>query len=315
MGTKEDVLKILINNADNFISGETLAKKLSKSRAAVWKAIKALQRQGYVIDAVTNKGYRLNEQNDIITQKSLKEFINFDADILYYPIIDSTNNEAKRLVSNGSNRPMLIVAEEQTNGRGRQGKSFYSPPLTGIYMTLVTHPMSKLTNAVTATTAASVAVCKAVEELTDLKPKIKWVNDVYLDGKKICGILTEAITDFETQTVSSVVIGIGMNIKTIHFPDEVENAASLNVNISRVKLIAQIANNLTRILCCDYGEFIDYYISHSMIIGEKINFIKGSKITPATAIDIDSTGGLVVELENGEITTLRSGEISIRKRN
>lgn len=315
MGTKEDVLKILINNADNFISGETLAKKLSKSRAAVWKAIKALQKQGYVIDAVTNKGYRLNEQNDIITQKSLKEFINFDADILYYPIIDSTNNEAKRLVSNGSNRPMLIVAEEQTNGRGRQGKSFYSPPLTGIYMTLVTHPMSKLTNAVTATTAASVAVCKAVEELTDLKPKIKWVNDVYLDDKKICGILTEAITDFETQTVSSVVIGIGMNIKTIHFPDEVENAASLNVNISRVKLIAQIANNLNRILCCDYGEFIDYYISHSMIIGEKINFIKGSKITPATAIDIDSTGGLVVELENGKIATLRSGEISIRKRN
>lgn len=315
MSTKEDVLKVLINNADNFISGETLAKKLSKSRAAVWKAIKALQKQGYVIDAVTNKGYRLNEQNDIITEKSLKEFINFDADILYYPIIDSTNNEAKRLVSNGSNRPMLIVAEEQTNGRGRQGKSFYSPPLTGIYMTLVTHPMSKLTNAVTATTAASVAVCKAVEELTDLKPKIKWVNDVYLDDKKICGILTEAITDFETQTVSSVVIGIGMNIKTIHFPDEVENAASLNVNISRVKLIAQIANNLNRILCCDYGEFIDYYISHSMIIGEKINFIKGSKITPATAIDIDSTGGLVVELENGEITTLRSGEISIRKRN
>lgn len=315
MGTKEDVLKILINNADSFISGEALAKQLSLSRAAVWKAIKGLQKQGYTIDAVTNRGYRLNEQNDIITEKSLKKFLDFDADVLYYPVIDSTNNEAKRLVNDGSGKPMLLVAEEQTNGRGRQGKSFYSPPLTGIYMTLVTHPMSRLANAVTATTAASVAVCRAVEELTQLKPKIKWVNDVYLDGKKICGILTEAITDFETQTVSSVIIGIGMNIKTIDFPSEVENAASLNVNISRVKLIACIANHLNRILCCDYSEFITYYRSHSMIIGEQIHFIKNAKVTPATAMDIDDTGGLVVRLENGEITTLRSGEISIRRRN
>lgn len=315
MGTKEDVLKILINNADSFISGEALAKQLSLSRAAVWKAIKGLQKQGYTIDAVTNRGYRLNEQNDIITEKSLKKFLDFDADVLYYPVIDSTNNEAKRLVNDGSGKPMLLVAEEQTNGRGRQGKSFYSPPLTGIYMTLVTHPMSRLANAVTATTAASVAVCRAVEELTQLKPKIKWVNDVYLDGKKICGILTEAITDFETQTVSSVIIGIGMNIKTIDFPSEVENAASLNVNISRVKLIACIANHLNRILCCDYSEFITYYRSHSMIIGEQIHFIKNTKVTPATAMDIDDTGGLVVRLENGEITTLRSGEISIRRRN
>lgn len=315
MGTKEDVLKILINNADSFISGEALAKQLSLSRAAVWKAIKGLQKQGYTIDAVTNRGYRLNEQNDIITEKSLKKFLDFDADVLYYPVIDSTNNEAKRLANDGSGKPMLLVAEEQTNGRGRQGKSFYSPPLTGIYMTLVTHPMSRLANAVTATTAASVAVCRAVEELTQLKPKIKWVNDVYLDGKKICGILTEAITDFETQTVSSVIIGIGMNIKTIDFPSEVENAASLNVNISRVKLIACIANHLNRILCCDYSEFITYYRSHSMIIGEQIHFIKNAKVTPATAMDIDDTGGLVVRLENGEITTLRSGEISIRRRN
>lgn len=315
MSTKDDVLKILINNADDYISGEMLAKKLNKSRASVWKAIKALQKQGYCIDAVTNKGYCLNNENNIITEKSLKEFLDFDADVLYYPVIDSTNNEAKRLITSDNSKPMLIVAEEQTNGRGRQGKSFYSPPLTGIYMTVVTHPMVKLTNAVTATTAASVAVCKAVEQLTDLKPKIKWVNDVYLDGKKICGILTEAVTDFETQTVSSVIIGIGMNIKTIDFPSDVENAASLNVSISRVKLIAQIANNLNRILCHDYSEFIDYYISHSMIIGEKINFIKDSKVTPAKAIGIDSTGGLVVELENGETITLRSGEISIRKIN
>ena len=234
--------------------------------------------------------------------------------MLYYPSIDSTNNQAKRLVSDGARRTMLIICDEQTNGRGRQGKSFYSPALTGIYMSFVTHPMAPLKNAVTATTAAAVAVCRAVERLTDKQPKIKWVNDVYLGDKKICGILTEAVTDFETQTVTSVIIGIGMNIKTIDFPADVENAASLNANVKRADLIAAITDELYKINHSGYQDFISYYRSHSMIIGERIQFIQNNVVTPATALAIDEKGGLVVETEKGERLTLRSGEISIRKR-
>ena len=174
--------------------------------------------------------------------------------------------------------------------------------------------MTALQNAVTATTAAAVAVCKAIEELTDKKPKIKWVNDVYLGDKKICGILTEAVTDFETQTVTSVIIGIGMNIKTIDFPSDVENAASLGANVRRADLIAAIARELHAINNSKYNEFIDYYRTHSLIIDKKINFIQNERVTPATAVAIDETGGLVVELESGEQTVLRSGEISIRRR-
>lgn len=313
MSLKNDILLCLEKERD-YISGEMLANKFGKSRAAVWKSIKALQNEGYKIDAITNKGYLLTNENDIITVDAIKSHLKEDIDVLYFSSIDSTNNEAKRMLASGFDKCALLVGEEQTAGRGRQGKSFYSPALTGIYMTLITHPMQKLQNAVTATTAASVAVCKAIENITDKKPQIKWVNDVYLDGKKICGILTEAITDFETQIVSSVVIGIGMNINTVKFPNDVENASSLNANVNRSRLIAEITNELHNIVGSEYSTFIDYYRSHSMIIGKNINFIRDSKVTPAKVVSIDEEGGLEVMLQNGETEVLRSGEISIRKR-
>lgn len=314
MSTKNEVLRLLIAKSDEYISGEQIAKALSVSRAAVWKAIKVLRAEGFIIDAVTNKGYRLGADNDIITPELLRAQLKSDLEVHCYPTLDSTNNEAKRLLGAGRTDRLLIVADEQTSGRGRQGKSFYSPALTGVYFTLVLHPMTALSSAVSATTAAAVAVCRAVEKMTDKKPKIKWVNDVYLDGRKICGILTEAVTDFETQTVTSVIIGIGMNIKTVNFPDDVENAASLGVDIRRCELIAKIADELCDIAEKPPSEFIEYYRSHSMLIGEKINFIRNGAVTPAVATAIDENGGLTVRLENGETTTLTSGEISIRVR-
>lgn len=314
MSTKEEVLNYLISNSNGYISGEGLAQKLGKTRASVWKAIKSLQADGYSIDAITNKGYRLNDKNDILNAEIISSKLESDLKVIYYPSIDSTNTEAKRLIVNGESSDMLLVADEQTAGRGRQGKSFYSPALTGIYMTLVTHPMKELESVVGATTATAVAVCRAIEKTTDKKPKIKWVNDVYLNGQKICGILTEAITDFETQTVTSIVIGVGMNIKTVDFPADVKNAGSLDSNVKRADLICAIADELIKINSNPWEDVLEYYRKHSMIVGEKINFIQNGKVTPATAVSIDEKGGLTVQLENGEITTLRSGEISVRRR-
>ncbi len=313
MSTKNEVLKLLVSKSNEYISGEMIAKKLDVSRAAVWKAIKALRADGYVIDAVTNRGYILGSENDIITPELISAHLKNDVEVICFSTIDSTNNEAKRLVSSGKTNRFLVTSDEQTNGRGRQGKSFYSPALTGVYLSLVLHPMKSLGSTVTITTAAAVAVCRAVEKLTDKKPQIKWVNDVYLDGKKICGILTEAVTDFETQTVTSVVIGVGMNIKTVNFPSDVENAASLGADVKRCELIAAIADELCKIADAPMAEFIDYYRTHSIILGEKINFIRDRKVTAATAVSIDENGGLTVRLENGELTTLTSGEISIRR--
>lgn len=312
MPLKEDILYELLNNRD-FISGQELADKFGKSRAAVWKAIKALIAEGYSIDAVTNRGYMLTENNNLISAQSIRANMENDVGVYYYSTTDSTNNCCKRILADGKQGEFLVAADKQTAGRGRQGKSFYSPALTGIYFSLVIRPHTSLHNAVTATTAAAVAVCRAIEKLTDKKPKIKWVNDVYLDGKKICGILTEAMSNFEDGTVDSVIIGIGVNINTSDFPDNVKGAGCLDVNISRSRLIGAIADELLNIAGGDYKSFIDYYRSHSLVIGEKIKFIQNGRVTPALAVAIDETGGLEVELENGEHTTLRSGEISIRK--
>lgn len=309
---KNDILYELLNSND-YISGQYLAEKFGKSRAAVWKAIKALIAEGYDIAAVTNKGYKLTENNDLISEQSIKSYLKHNIDVIYYPSVDSTNNCCKRFLADGREGIFLVTADEQTAGRGRQGKSFYSPPLTGIYFSVVIRPHTSLHNAVTATTAAAVSVCRAIEKITDKNPKIKWVNDVYLDNKKICGILTEAITNFEDGTVDSVIVGIGINIKTTCFPDDVTAAGNLNTDISRSRLIAAVTDELLEIASNGYKSFIDYYRSHSLVIGEKIKFIQNAKVTPALAVAIDETGGLEVELENGEHTVLRSGEISIRK--
>ncbi|MCH5321659.1 MAG: biotin--[acetyl-CoA-carboxylase] ligase [Eubacterium sp.] len=312
MSLKNDILFELLKR-ENYISGQELAEKFGKSRAAVWKAVQNLIKDGYEIDAVTNKGYRLTENNDTISARKIKLNLKEKIDVFYYPSVDSTNNCCKRLLADSKQGVFLVTADSQTAGRGRQGKSFYSPALTGVYFSLVIRPHSSLQNAVTATTAAAVAVCRAIEKLTDRKPKIKWVNDVYLDGKKICGILTEAITNFEEGTVDSVIIGIGINIKTIDFPDDVENAGTLGEKISRSRLIAEVTNELLSIAESDYNSFIDYYRSHSFVIGEQIKIIQNGRVTPATAVAIDETGGLEVELDSGEHKVLRSGEISIRK--
>lgn len=315
MALKEEVLKYLSDNSSEYISGEELAHSLGKSRTAVWKAIKSLQADGYRIDAVTNRGYMLDADNDLLNAQEIKKSLSFDCRVEYYKTLDSTNNVAKRIIAEGEADVLLVVGEEQTAGRGRQGKSFYSPGGTGIYMSLVVHPMIELQNAVTATTAAAVAVCRAIESLTDKKPMIKWVNDVYLDGKKICGILTEAVTDFETQTVSSIIIGIGINLTTKDFPRDVQNASCLNADVKRAELIGAVANELNRIVNSGYGEFMEYYRAHSLVVGEDIVFIKNGVSTSARAVGIDDFGGLEVELADGTHYTLRSGEITVRKIN
>jgi BirA family biotin operon repressor/biotin-[acetyl-CoA-carboxylase] ligase len=254
----------------------------------------------------------MQKASDLLNEKILQDMLSANVEVIYYPSIDSTNTQAKRLIKDGKSGSFLVVADEQTNGRGRQGKSFYSPKDTGIYMSYVFHPKKAFENVIASTTAAAVAVCRALENLTDLNPKIKWVNDIYIENKKVCGILCETVSDIETNTVNSVIIGIGVNISTEDFPSDIENAASLGKEIGRAELIAEITRQLEAVVSKDFCEFIDYYRSRSMIIGKEISFIQNGVATKATALEIENNGGLVVELENKEIKTLRSGEISIR---
>ena len=224
MTVKQSVLRALGEARGASVSGEVLAQSLGVSRAAVWKAIKSLQGEGYRISAGTNRGYRLEEYPDLLTAEGISAMLPLELaqlDLRVFDEIDSTNLEAKRLAMTGLSR-CAVIADRQTAGRGRLGRSFYSPPGCGIYTSLLLRPRpDQLADVTLLTTAAGVAVCRALEKAAGVQAEIKWVNDLYLNGKKICGILTEGVTDFESGMIESIVIGYGVNFRDdAHLPEE-----------------------------------------------------------------------------------------------
>ena len=313
MKTREEILERLRAAGEDGVSGQVLAEGLGVSRTAVWKAIRSLKAEGYEIKGAQNRGYVLRRDRDPLSEAALSTLLP-GLEISVLPTVDSTNNEAKRRIAAGMDRPFLVTAEEQTAGRGRQGKSFYSPPGAGIYFTLVVHPGIPVGDAVSVTTMSSVAVCRAVRRLTDLRPEIKWVNDLYWNGKKCCGILVEAVTDFETGITTSLLIGIGVNLTTKDFPDDLPNATALPVTgVSRNRLMAEIVRELLQ-ETADLRErsYLADYRAWSCVLGKRIDYYRSGEKKTATAVEIADNGGLVVEDDNGMRTTLESGEITVR---
>ena len=240
----------------------------------------------------------------------------FDNTIIVMDEVDSTNLELKRLAQGGANDGTVVIAEHQTSGRGRLGRSFFSPAGSGIYMSVLIKPSFEEEKAVLVTTAVSVAVCRAIERVSGKNPLIKWVNDLYLNNKKICGILTEAIRDAKSGRIEYIVIGIGINCAETDFPDDIKNIAGSICEreecFSRNELIAEIIKEINILGdFADNKDFIDEYRRRSLVIGKEIRIL-GKTEEKATAIDIDENGGLVVKLSNGETKILSSGEISIR---
>ena len=230
MSLKHDILLQLESAGERFLSGQELAARFGVTRAAVWKAVNALREEGAEIESVTNRGYRLAARPDLLSAEEIRSLLlpRFaETEIAIFDRLDSPNNEGKRRLANGLQKPLLVIAAEQTEGRGRMGRSFYSPADTGLYMSLALYAPEGFSGAVYTTTAAAVATARALETLSSLPVQIKWVNDLYLDGRKICGILTEAVTDFESGLVSGLVIGIGVNLRTPdgEFPEDIQKIA------------------------------------------------------------------------------------------
>lgn len=331
MSTKLTLLEVLNENTNTYLSGQQLADKLGISRNAVWKAMKKLQAQGYHIESKAATGYRLLEQTDIITADYLRENITRPCRYLLYDVTDSTNRVGRELDSiKCREMPCVIVANEQTKGCGRLGRSFYSPPGSGLYMTITFCPDFGLDKAMLITTIAAVAVCRAIEQVTGLYPKIKWVNDIYLNGKKLCGIMTEAQSSVETGTIEKIILGIGINCFTGSFPEELSDIATCledaPKDFSRGQLAAEIVNQFfDAIEEGDTAPLLREYKAKSFILGERITIYntnsgtspdRNTKGIKARAIDIDENGGLVIEYLEGlrmrEMDTLTTGEVSIR---
>ena len=196
--TKERLLTLLETRRGSFLSGEEAARELAVSRAAVCKAVKALRQAGYPIDAVTNRGYRLSEQGDVLSAQGIAKYLNPELRPLVEKTLDSTNAAVRRLAEQGAPEGTVVLAGSQTQGRGRYGRTFYSPEDTGVYLSLLLRPAGDPQQTVLLTAAAAAAMCQAMEALGVENPGIKWVNDIFLSGRKVCGILCEASFSLET---------------------------------------------------------------------------------------------------------------------
>ena len=245
----------------------------------------------------------------MLSKEKIRSLINDSIDVFVYDTVTSTNDIAKELCKENK-KCILVAADGQTNGRGRQGKSFFSPKGSGLYFSIVYNTDSPAFEFTGVTCAVGVACARAIRKLTSLDAKIKWVNDIYIDNKKVCGILVQSVS--ENGIVKKLIIGVGINVSTIDFPDDIrETAASLGQEVDRNILTAEIANNISELIFKNPVEYINEYKELSNVIGKDIRYLKDNVWHEAQVADINSKGGLVV-LENGETVTLTSGEISVR---
>lgn len=323
MDVKGKVSSLLRENKGEFISGEEIAEKVGVSRAAVWKCIRSLKADGFCIEAVTNKGYRLISCEDIISAEGIYAYLDdclkSKVSVTVAQSVTSTNRVVKEKASRGEKEGYLLASAHQTEGRGRLGRSFFSPSDTGIYMSLLLKPAINPQDATLITTAAAVSVCEALEKLGVRDTGIKWVNDIFLNGRKICGILTEAGFDIENNLLDYVVLGVGLNVYAPDggFPDDIKDIAGAvfeqREEDVRNKLTAFFLNSF-------YGYYenlesrshVEEYARRCFVVGKDINVIKGDTVTRARALSVDENCGLVVELSDGSRQTVSSGEISIR---
>ena len=323
-GTKEQLLMLFENNKGLFLSGEYIAEILGISRTAVWKSVQTLRNEGYNISAVRNKGYSLSVESDILSTQGIKKYLKKDWSDMALEVhqsVNSTNTVAREKAATGAADGYTVVAGNQTAGRGRMGRSFHSPAKTGIYISIVLRPERyDPQQAVKLTTMAAVAVCEAIESVSGEKAEIKWVNDVFVQEKKVCGILTEASFNLEDGMLEYAVLGVGINVFEPEggFPDEIKNIAgavfSKSENDAKNRLAGQFINHFMKYYHNVNGDsdYAEEYRRRSFVIGKNVNVITPKGTREALVLDVDRECRLLVEYEDGTRESLFSGEISIR---
>ena len=321
MGTKEQLLRLLEENRERYVSGAAMAQAIGVSRNAVWKAVEALRAEGYAIDAVTNKGYALSQENDLLSPQGIERFLppGHPFAISVRKRVDSTNSEARRRAAEGAPEGTVIVAEEQTAGKGRPGKTFFSPASSGLYLSIVLRPTLAADRGQFLTCAAAVAGAQAIEQVTGKEALIKWVNDIYCDERKVAGILTEGMVDMESGRFEHAVLGIGVNVKppADGFPRDIADVAGAvlddRTGAVRCELAAAILTrfwNLYRHVAD--ASFYDEYRRRCFLLGQPLVVRQGASRVRARAVDLTPDFKLVVELPDKTRRELPYGEVSTR---
>ncbi len=315
-----DRIAEILKREKTFVSGESIAAELGMSRASIWKGIRELEKNGMTIEAVTKKGYMLAGEKYARADYVLKYLKNPLIRIKTLRSVNSTNAFLKSIAEN-ENEGLLVIADSQTGGKGRLGRTFLSPDGTGLYMSLLLKPKLSANDALAITSCAAVAVCDVARKIApDKSIGIKWVNDIYANGKKICGILTEAAFNMENGGLDYAVLGIGINLfEPEHGFGELSDIAgalfpySANTADVKCRIAAEITDRFMELYSdISSKSFFKSYKNNLFILGKKIKVLRENKSKIAEAVDIDDNFMLLVRYENGEEELLSSGEISIR---
>ena len=319
---KEEILRLL-RSADGYISGQELCNRFGVSRTAVWKAINQLKEAGYEIEAQQNKGYRLMAAPDLMTEAEIKSLMHTDwvaKEVLYFDTIDSTNTKAQELAEKGYPSGTLVVADKQESGKGRRGRSWVSPSGTGIFMTLMIKPDINPNNASMLTLVAALAVAKAITSVTGEKAMIKWPNDIVVNGKKVCGILTEMNAQFDY--INHIVVGIGINVHNESFPEEISQmASSLMIEAGgkmfhRAQIIAETMSYFeqyydTFLQTQDLSALVREYDELLVNMNKAVRVLDPKEPFDGKAMGITPKGELIVDTwESRKLVS--SGEVSVR---
>lgn len=322
MNVKESLLGAFAASGNNYISGSALAEQLGVSRNAVWKAVKALESEGYIIESVTAKGYRLSKNSNHLSEQLISSKLSssvLGSSVIVLDETDSTNNYAKKLVQKNAPHGTVVVADRQTAGKGRLGRSFVSSKGIGLYMSVILRPDFGISVAPLITSVAAVAAAEAVERLCGAEVRIKWVNDLYMNGRKICGILTEASMDMEMRSLESAVIGIGINVRKTgdSFDEELSRRATsiedeTGISVDRNELCAAVISCLDKCLgMIEDRSYLGEYRRRELLTGNIITANIGNETVTGKAVGIDDNANLVIETENGTVRTLSSGEANL----
>ncbi len=320
--TKDAILDILWKNADTYISGAALARALSVSRTAVWKAIEQLRADGYLIESVTNRGYRLSSKSDVLSASGIEKYLHCPRfSVQVHDVLPSTNTVLKTMAADGAPEGLTLIARQQTAGRGRMGRSFFSPADSGLYMSFLLRPHIRAAESTRITACAAVAVAQAIEALAAVPAQIKWVNDVLVGGKKVCGILTEASVDCESAMINYAVVGIGVNasLPAGDFPEELRQVAGAVFGAERIpelrcRLAAAILDNFMALYeQGENGPCFTEYQKRSLVLGRPVNLLSpGREPVPALVLGLEPDFSLRVRLADGSETRVNSGEVSVR---
>lgn len=319
MSIKSDIINALENNRGKPVSGQQLADELGVSRAAVWKAIQALLQEGYNISATRCKGYMLDESSDILSEAGLLTCLRsrgINTPLVFLSETDSTNIQAKRIALEGGQHGTAVVANKQTAGRGRLGRSFYSPADTGIYLSVLLSPKGAIPKPQMITVYAAVATARAIEKVCGISVGIKWVNDLYFNKKKICGILTEATLSMEGGGIDNVIVGIGINCtgSEEELPDEIRSKAGFlgKGGYTRNELAAEVVAQILKYGDCVFpDDVIEEYRKRSILTGKRITYTKNGSPDTGCVLGISDSGCLIVRSDSGDTDELFSGEVSI----